>query len=250
MSEIFWMLAPLLFFIALVYTSVGLGGGSSYVAILYLFGIPLAKIPPIALFFNITAASIVLYKFYKRGYVVPKLVMPFLLASVPATFLGACWRLDEKILSLIFAIVLFSIAFTLLFKKKGLKTRFSLDEKTGWVLSLFIGAVLGFLAGIMGIGGGIFLGPVLLIIGFASPKHVAGICGAFVLVNSVVGLASHYFQGNVDFSVLFYLGLAVFVGAQVGSFFGTKKFSPLLLQRIFAILLLIVSLKLSIGILG
>jgi uncharacterized membrane protein YfcA len=249
MPEIFWILAPLLFLVALAYSSVGLGGGSSYVALFILFGIPLAKIPPIALFLNITAASVALYKFSKRGYFVPKLVFPFLFASIPATFFGARWHPDEKVLSIIFAVALFFIALTLFFKKKEAKARFSMDKKTTWLVSLFLGALLGFLAGIMGIGGGVFLGPVLLLIGFASPKYVAGICSAFVLVNSVVGLGSHYLQGRVDFSVLFFLGFVVFAGAQVGSFLGTRKFSPLLLQRIFAFILLAVSLKLGIGIL-
>jgi len=250
MSGIFWILAPLLFLIALAYSSVGLGGGSSYVALFILFGIPLAEIPPFALFFNITVASVALYKFNKRGYFVPKLVFPFLLASIPATFFGAWWHPDEKLLSLIFATARFSIALILLLKKKEVKARFSLDKKTTWVLSFFLGGFLGFLAGIMGIGGGVFLGPVLLLIGFASPKNIAGICSAFVLVNSVVGLLSHSLQGRVDLSVLFFLGLVVFAGAQVGSFLGTRKFSPLLLQRIFAFILLAVSLKLGIGISG
>lgn len=250
MSEIFWILTPILFLISLAYTSVGLGGGSSYVALLYLFGIPLAKIPPIALFFNIIAASIALYKFSKKGYFVPRLVFPFLVVSVPATFLGAWWRPEEKILSLIFAVVLFFIALIILFKKKEVKTRFSLDKRMVWLIAFPLGAILGFMAGIMGIGGGIFLGPVLLLIGLASSKQAAGACSAFVLVNSVVGLTSHYLQGRVDFSVLFFLALAVFAGAQVGSFLGTQKFSPLLLQRIFAFILLAVSLQLGIGILG
>ena len=250
MPAIIWILAPILFFIALAYTSVGLGGGSSYWASLYLFGIPSTTIPPIVLFFNIIAASVALYKFGKKGYFVPKLVSPFLFASIPATFFGARWHPDEKVLSIIFAVILFFIALILIFKKKEAKVRFSLDKKTTWVLSFFLGALLGFLAGIMGIGGGVFLGPVLLLIGFASPKYVAGTCSAFVLVNSVVGLGSHYLQGTVDFSVLLFLGLAVFAGAQVGSFLGARKFSPLLLQRIFAFILLAVSLKLGVGILG
>ena len=86
MPDIFWILIPILFFVSFAYTSVGLGGGSSYVAFLYLFGIPLANIPPIALFFNITAASVALYRFGKKGYFTPRLVYPFLLTSVPATF--------------------------------------------------------------------------------------------------------------------------------------------------------------------
>jgi uncharacterized membrane protein YfcA len=250
MPVIFWILAPILFFIALVYTSVGLGGGSSYVALLILFGIPLAEIPPIALFFNITAASVAFYKFYKEGYFIPKLVFPFLVASIPATFFGARLNLGDKALSSIFAIVLFLMAVIILYKKKEVKASLSFDKRTTWLIAIGLGAILGFLAGIMGIGGGIFLGPVLLLIGLASSKQAAGACSAFVLVNSAVGLISHTLQGNVDFSVLFFLGVAVFVGAQVGSFLGTRKFSPLLLQRIFAFILLAVSLKLGIGILG
>ncbi len=218
-------------------------------ALFILFGIPLAKIPPIVLFFNITAASVALYRFSKRGYFVPKLVFPFLFASIPATFFGAWWHPDERLLSLIFAAALFSVALILLLKKKEVKARFAMDKKTTWLVSLFLGAFLGFLAGIMGIGGGIFLGPVLLLIGFASPKYVAGICSAFVLVNSAVGLLSHSLQGRVDLSALLFLGFAVFLGAQVGSFLGARKFSPLLLQRIFALILLAVSLKLGVGIL-
>ncbi len=250
MPEIFWILAPILFFVALAYSSVGLGGGSSYVAVLYLFGIPLAKIPPIALLFNIFAASVALYKFYKEGYFVPRLVFPFLASSVPATFIGARLNLGDKALSLLFAVVLFLIALIILFRKKEVKARVSLDEKTTWLITFSLGAILGFLAGIMGIGGGIFLGPVLILIGMASSKQAAGACSAFVLVNSVVGLISHSLQGNVDFSILLFLGVAVFVGAQVGSFLGTRKFSPLILQRIFAFILMAVSLKLGIGILG
>lgn len=218
-------------------------------ALFILFGIPLAKIPPIVLFFNITAASVALYRFSKRGYFVPKLVFPFLFASIPATFFGAWWHPDERLLSLIFAAALFSIALILLLKKQEVKARFSMDKKATWLVSLFLGAFLGFLAGIMGIGGGVFLGPVLLLIGFASPKYIAGICSAFVLVNSAVGLLSHSLQGRVDLSALLFLGIAVFMGAQVGSFLGTRKFSPLLLQRIFALILLAVSLKLGVGIL-
>jgi uncharacterized membrane protein YfcA len=250
MSELFWILVPLFLFISLAYTSVGLGGGSSYLALLSLFGIPLAEIPPIALFCNIIAASVAFYRFRKRGHFFPKLVLPFLLASVPATFVGAQLTLDEKILSVIFAVVLFLIALLVLFKKKEVKPRLTLDGKITWLISFPLGALLGFLAGSMGIGGGVFLGPVLLLVGLASSREAASACSAFVLVNSVVGLISHYFKGGVNFSVLFFLGFAVFIGAQIGSFLGAKKFSPLLLQRIFAFFLLAVSFKLGIGILG
>lgn len=250
MSDIFWILVPLFIFISLAYTSVGLGGGSAYVALLSLFGISLAEIPPIALFLNIIAASVALYRFGKGGHFFPKLIFPFLLASVPATFIGAQLTLDEKVLSVIFAVFLFLIALLLLFKKKEMKAKLTLNRKTTWFVSFLLGTLLGFLAGLMGIGGGVFLGPILLLVGMATSREAASACSAFVLVNSVVGLTSHYFNGGIDFSILFFLGFAVFVGALIGSFLGTKKFSPLLLQRIFAFILLGVSFKLGMSILG
>lgn len=250
MPEIYWIIIPLFFFVSLAYTSVGLGGGSSYVALLLLFGFPLTKIPPIALFLNIIAASVALYKFGKRGFFPPKLVFPLLLASVPATFLGAQLTLNENILMIIFAAVLPLLGLVLLLKKREIRPRFSLERKQTWVVSFFLGAILGFMAGIMGIGGGIFLGPVLLLVGMAASKEVAGICSAFVLVNSSIGLISHYLQGRVEFSALFALGVAVFLGAQIGSFLGSRKFSLLALQKIFAIILLIVSVKMAWRIIG
>ncbi|MCK4931419.1 MAG: sulfite exporter TauE/SafE family protein [Candidatus Aminicenantes bacterium] len=247
MTDIIWIVVPVLFLIALVYSSVGLGGGSSYIAFLYLFGIPLSRIPPIALFFNIIVASIAFSRFYKSGYFKPKFAFPFLIASIPATFFSAQLRIDEKLLAFVFSLILFLAALILLFRGKDIKTRFSLDSKSILVISFFLGGGLGFLAGIIGIGGGIFLGPVLLLMGFSSPKHIAGICSAFVLINSVVGLSSYLIQGRVEFSVLFLLGLAVFVGGQIGAYFGTKRLSSLLLQKIFAIILLIVSVKLGVN---
>ncbi len=250
MVENIMLLIPALFVISLVYTSVGLGGGSSYVALLYIFGIPLINIPPIALFFNITASSVALFRFSKQGYVVPRQVYPFLLTSIPATFLGARIKLDENTLSLVFATILFSIALILFFGKKEKKIKFPDTNNMGWILPLTLGTILGFLAGLIGIGGGIFLGPVLLLVGYSSPKHIAGLCSVFVLTNSLVGLTVHYFNGGVDLSVIFLFGLVVFVGAQVGSFLGTKKFSPILLQRVVAVILLVVSFKLGLGVLG
>lgn len=248
MTDIWWLI-PALFCIALAYSSVGLGGGSSYVAILYLFGLPLAKIPPIVLFFNITAASVAVYRFGRQGYIRPRLTLPFLAASVPATFLAARWHPHDATLSLIMGVVLVCVALVLFFKKQEVKPRFSLEEKGFFVLAFGLGALMGALAGVMGIGGGVFLGPAMLLAGLASAKHVAGTCSAFVLVNSAVGLSSHYIQGRVDVTALLALGIAVFAGAQVGSFLGTRKLSPLVLQRIFGMFLLIVGLRLGMEIL-
>jgi uncharacterized membrane protein YfcA len=245
MTETLWILIPLLFLVSLVYSSVGLGGGSSYVAIFSLFGLPLARIPPIALFLNIIVATIALIRFKNRGYLKLNLVMPLLIGSIPATYLGARWQPDEKILSVIFAVVLFVVSLLLFSKSKEIKTRFTLNTQSFWLLSFALGGALGYLAGVMGIGGGIFLGPILLLIGFSSPRHIAGTCSAFVLVNSSVGLFSHFLRGNVEFSSLLFLGVAVFVGGHIGAFLGSRKVSPVAIQRIMALLLFAVSVKLG-----
>jgi len=237
---------PLLFLISLIYSSVGLGGGSSYVAIFSLFGLPLVSIPPMALFLNIIVASVALFKFKKQGYVKFNLVMPLIIGSIPAAYFGARWQLDEKILSIIFAAVLFVISLVLLFKPEEIKKRFKFTTHSCWLLSFAMGSVLGYLAGVMGIGGGIFLGPVLLLIGFSSPRQTAGICSAFVLVNSSVGLFSHFLKGNVEFSSLIILGVVVFVGGGIGAHLGSRKISPLVLQKIIALLLFTVSMKLGV----
>jgi hypothetical protein len=249
MLRLCWILVPSLFVISLVYTSLGMAGGSSYVALLYLVGIPLATIPPIVLFFNIIAASTATYRFNKSGHCIPKLIFPLLLSSVPAAFFGARVRLDDKALACVFSPVLFGIALILFFVKRDLKPRFSLDKKATWALCFVLGAALGFLAGVMGIGGGIFLGPVSLLVGLASPKQVAAMCAAFCLCNSGVGLISHALQERLDFSALLLLGIVVFFGAQAGSFLGAKKLPSVVLQKVLAFILLAVSVKLIVGIL-
>lgn len=248
MAETILILFPLVFLISLTYSSVGLGGGSSYVAVFSFFGISLTKIPPIALFLNIVVASIALVRFNKEGYLNLRAILPLLATSIPATYLGARWQPDEKILTLIFAAVFFAIFLLLLSRSKKIKSRFKLGTKSSWMLSFILGGVLGFIAGIVGIGGGIFLGPVLLLIGFSSPKHVAGMCSAFVLANSIIGLLAHYLHGNVELSPLLFLGLVVFMGGQIGSLLGSQKMSPAALQKIMALLMFFASLKLVMGI--
>lgn len=244
--DVLWILSPILFLVALVYSSVGLGGGSSYVTILYLFGIPLTQIPPVALFLNIIVTSVALIRFGGQGYFRPRLVIPFLVGSVPAAYIGARWRIEEQILSLVFGVILFLIALVLLFKKQEIQMKAPPAGKAWLGFSVSVGALFGLMAGVMGIGGGVFLGPILLLLGLASPKVVAATCSAFILVNSAVGLLSHAIQGRVEPSMLFILGIAVFLGGEVGSFLGTRKFPALWVQRIFAFLLLGVSLKLSV----
>ena len=248
MTELFWICAPFLFAIALLYTSVGLGGGSSYIAFLVIFGLPLAVIPPLALFFNIIASSVAGWRFFKNGYVVPRIILPVLFTSLPAAFIGARMSLSKEATTLIFVFVLLAISLQLFFKRAEAANLMALDRSNKkWLLLLLIGIISGFLAGLMGIGGGVFLGPLLLLIGRGTARQVAGTCSIFVLANSAIGLLSHVLHGNVEPSKFYLLGFAVLFGALIGSFFGSNRFSALWLQRIFALVLLAAACKLVIG---
>ncbi|MFQ6082701.1 MAG: sulfite exporter TauE/SafE family protein [Candidatus Aminicenantia bacterium] len=243
MGDFDLILVPIFFIISFFYSSVGLGGGSSYVAFLSFNGFPLNKIPPIALFLNIIVASIALYRFKKVNFFDFRLVLPFVVSSIPAAFIGARVKLDEKSLSILFAVIIFLVAVKMLSLKKEITPEISVNWKTSWLIGLPGGVILGFTAGVVGIGGGIFLGPVLLLFGFASSKQTAAACSTFVLLNSISGLLSHIIKGGVDILALLPFGTAVFLGGQIGSYFGAKKFSPLILQKIFGSIILLIAIK-------
>ncbi len=216
-------------------------------AFFLLFNFPLAEIPPMVLFLNIVVSSVALYRFKKSGYFEYSVVLPFLLTSIPTTFFSAMLEWKTAVLQWMFIIVLSIIALILLLKRVKIESRISLSKRQIWVLCLLIGVILGFLTGVMGIGGGLFLGPILLFWGLSSAKESAGACSAFVLLNSLVGFISHYAQGHVNLSTVtvLLLGIVVFIGAQIGSFWGTKKFSPLIIQRIFALIILFVVIRMA-----
>lgn len=239
------LIAPAIFLSSLAYSSVGLGGGSAYIAILYLFRMPITSIPALSLFFNITASSTALWRFGKEGYLNGGLALPFVISSVPFAFLGASLRLDDKTLSLVLAGSLALVSLLLFTRKPLILLRSPLKRKTFFLLALLVGATLGFLAAITGIGGGIFLAPILFLTGLGSARVVAATCSLFVLANSAAGFLAHSLHGRVEFSPLLYLGIAVLLGAQVGSFLGARKFSSPVLRKIFAGLLLTVSLKIG-----
>lgn len=238
-------MVPAIFFSSLAYSSVGLGGGSAYIAILYLFGFPIKGIPALSLFFNITASSTALWRFRKEGYFNGGLALPFIISSVPFAFLGASLRLNDKTLSLVLAATLALVSFLLFTRRPPVLLGSSLRKETFFLLALSVGGVLGFLAAVSGIGGGIFLAPVLFLTGLGSPRVEAATCSLFVLANSGAGFLAHSLHGRVEFSPLVYLGIAVLLGAQVGSFLGARKFSSPILRKILAGLLLTVSLKIG-----
>lgn len=235
---------PLIFFlIALFYSSVGFGGGSSYLALMSLFISDFYEIRSTALVLNICVVTIGTIVFIRTRVFDFKKFWPFLLSSIPLAYLGARLRLSETVFFLILgSALILSGAFLLLrFVKLTLTSReFSLPKKLG------LGGSVGLLAGVSGIGGGIFLSPLLNLVGWANPRTIASLASVFILVNSVSGLIGLTMAGtfHIDEHLIVRLIIAVVLGGSIGSYLSNKKFNLRILGALTAVLVLYVGLRL------
>lgn len=230
------ILALLFGLIALIYASVGFGGGSSYTALLTLSAIEPRLIPVISLCCNIVVVTGGTWRFWRARLIDWKAVLPLLAVSAPLAFLGGQMPLKETTFLLILGSTLLLSAIALIFPQERLP-HLRLPQPLVIVLS---GAV-GLLAGLSGIGGGIFLAPVLHLIRWADAKRIAATASIYILVNSIAGLIGQLFKGGVDVlaepAIAFCpLLLAVLVGGQIGSHLGIRLLSPGLLRRVTALL--------------
>jgi uncharacterized membrane protein YfcA len=239
-----WYLPLAFFIVALLYSSVGHGGASAYLAILVLMGFPRDQIAPTVLLLNLIVTSGGWFHFWKAGHFSWRLLLPFILTSVPAAFLGGSIHLSSQLFAWVLFAVLFSAGLRFLFLTRTIQPAVSLSQKQVYSIGLPAGLILGFVAGLVGIGGGIFLSPLILLLGWADAKQTAAISSAFIVLNSISGLAARFFGGTPDWELLIPLGLAVFLGGQVGSRLGARHFHPRLIQQILGLVLLIASLKL------
>jgi uncharacterized protein len=230
------LLALLFGLIALIYASVGFGGGSSYTALLTFTGIEPQLIPIISLCCNIVVVTGGTIRFWRAGLIEWKAVLPLLLVSAPLAFLGGLTPLKESTFLLILGSALLLSAIALMVPQEKLPQR-SLPKPTVVGLS----AVVGLFAGLSGIGGGIFMAPVLHLIRWAEAKRIAAFASLYILVNSITGLAGQLLKGGpqafTEPAATFWpLLLAVLVGGQLGSMLGIKLFSPVWLRRVTAVL--------------
>ncbi len=249
MDTITYYLIPLFFIIAFIYSSVGLGGGSSYLALLAVFEFSHLMMPKIALICNLIVVIGGTFIFYKEGHLSLKKALPFVLGSIPLAYVGGLIIIDRDTFLLILATALFlSVLRIFAFpdtsgqKKSRME---ALPVYYRWTIGLGIGCLLGFLSGLVGIGGGIFLVPVLYVINWGKPKEIAALASFFILANSVSGLMGQFTKSNVsdEYSVLIPLGLAVLVGGQLGSRLGARVFKEQVIKKLTAILILFVSLR-------
>lgn len=227
--------------IAFLYSSVGHGGASGYLALMALFAVPIVVMKPSALLLNLFVSSISFLFYYKMDFFRPKLFYPFAIASVPAAFLGGYITLDSAIYKVILGVVLVFAAFRLL----GF---FSSKEKEltaiNIPLALAFGATIGLLSGMLGIGGGIILSPILLLLGWATIKEAAAISSLFIFVNSLAGISGYVFGGKSFPVESFYFVPVAILGGILGAYYGSGYFSNKTLKYVLGTVILLASVKL------
>lgn len=241
----------LFFGIALLYSSVGFGGGSSYLAILTLFGIEFQTLRAIALLCNITVVSNGALQYYRQGFLKLKKVIPLVVLSIPLAYLGGRVPIKENAFFIILGFALVAAAILMWVQKSLQKTSVKMNTESWWFNGL-VGGGIGFLSGLVGIGGGIFLSPVLYLLKWDEAKVISATASFFILVNSVAGLAgqtgSSEFQ--IDWPLAICLMISVGLGGLFGTYMGTKRFKAVTVRRATAILVAYVGVRILIKYLG
>lgn len=234
---------PLFFLTALIYSSVGFGGGSTYLALLVLFSFPYEEIPKIALILNLVVVTGGLYHYISHRHLEFRKILPFIVTSIPLAYLGGNIPVSKTVF-LVFLGSSLAVAGLRLFFVKENFSRFTFHaSRFTWFTELIIGALLGFLSGLTGLGGGIFLAPILYLTKWGSARQIAALCSFFILVNSLAGLWGQITKSGFtdDFVSIFPLIVAVFLGGQIGSRLSVGSLSLVTLQRTTAVLILIVA---------
>ena len=240
-ENIVWLFLILLFAVAFLYASVGHGGASGYLALMALFSFSPSVMKSSALILNIAVSLISFYQYYKGNYFKWKLFLPFIITSIPFSFIGAYLTVDADVYKKILGVLLaFPILRLLgLFGNEG-------DEikEVKWLWALIIGGVIGLLSGMIGIGGGIILSPVILLLHWGNMKQTAAVSALFIFVNSIAGLTGLLTKGiAIDTNVYTWLIVAV-AGGAAGAYVARRNFSNKTLKMFLAGVLVIASIKL------
>jgi len=231
----------LLFLVAFLYSSVGHGGASGYLALMAIFSFAPEVMKPTALLLNLFVSLTSFIQFYRGKHFNWKIFLPFAITSVPMAYVGGLITVDDNIYKKILGIILIiPIIRFLVFANIQVEE----IKKANLVLSLLIGAAIGFLSGLIGIGGGIILSPVLLLLKWTDMKQTAAISALFIFVNSLSGLAGQL-QKGINFSADMYAYVAIaFAGGICGAYFGSLKFKSNILKYMLAVVLIVAAYKL------
>ena len=242
------MLLAIFFLVtAALYSSVGFGGGSTYLALLLIWGVPYFIFPVIALSCNIIVVSGNCFNYIRAGNLNLKLLTPYLIGSIPLSYFGGSLVIEKELFEILLFIILATAGILLLFNFRSYDDKDSSYRKIPIFFSILIGGLLGFVSGVVGIGGGIFLSPILFLIRADKPKHIVTVASLFILINSVFGIFGQLTKNNVltELQNYWYLLAAVLIGGQIGNFLNLKIFPSRILALITAFLVILVSLRIG-----
>ena len=237
------LISVLIFFVAALYSSVGHGGASGYLAILSFFGLAPSVMSSTSLILNVLVAGIGVISFFRAKHLSLRLAWPFIALSIPAAFLGGLVQIADKTYFLLLAIALIAAAFRLAGSLRGAESGETLTPPS-LAVALPVGAGIGLLSGVVGVGGGIFLSPVMILKRWADPKRTAAVSALFIVVNSLSGIVGRFLRGGFELGAAVPFIAAAAVGGLAGSYVGATKFSGLTLRRVLALVLLTAAFKL------
>ena len=242
------IILPILFFVtAIIYSSVGFGGGSTYLALLLLWGVPYSIFPIIALTCNIIVVSGNSINYIRAGNLNFRSLIPYLIGSIPFAFIGGSLNIEKDIFEIILFFVLSIAGILLLFNFRSYGNNSKVYKSLAIYFSIPIGIVLGFVSGLVGIGGGIFLSPILYLFRAANPKNITIMVSLFILINSVLGILGQITKSIEISEIKNYIILlvAVLIGGQIGNFLNIKIFPTKILALITSLLVIFVALRIG-----
>ena len=247
------IILPILFFItAILYSSVGFGGGSTYLALMLIWDIPYFIFPVIALFCNIIVVSGNSINYIRSGNLNYELVVPYLIGSIPFAFFGASIQITKELFEIVLFVILVIAGILLFIESKTFSYKSIKIKKIPKIICIIIGSVIGFFSGIVGIGGGIFLSPILFLLKAGYPKQIVVTASLFILINSIFGVAGQLTKNIVLNEFLNYwpLFLVVLIGGQIGNYLNIKFLSNKTLALITSLLVIFVAVRMGLKLLS
>ena len=247
-----FILSILFFVTAILYSSVGFGGGSTYLALLLIWDVPYYIFPVIALFCNVIVVSGNSINYVRAGNLNFRLLIPYLIGSIPFAFLGGSINIDKYIFEILLFFVLSVAGILLLINSNSFKSENIKIKEINNFTSILIGSILGFVSGIVGIGGGIFLSPILFLMKAGYPKQIATTASLFILINSISGILGQLTKENVINEILNYwpLFIVVLLGGQLGNFLNLRFLSNKILAVMTSLLVIFVAIRLGLRLLS
>ena len=241
------ILSILFFVTAILYASVGFGGGSTYLALLLLWGVPYFIFPVVALTCNIIVVSGNCFNYIRAGNLNLKLLIPYLIGSIPLAFIGGSLPIEKEFFEILLFVVLTIAGVLLLFKFNSYDDKIEIFRKIPILVSILIGGILGFVSGVAGVGGGIFLSPILFLLKAGKPKHIVTTASLFILINSLSGIFGQLTKSTIlsEIQNYWFLFLAVLIGGQIGNFLNLKIFPTRILALVTAALVLFVAIRMA-----